>query len=905
MATDSLAPTFTCGSGQLEATLSEQDSERVRKRQEAKAAIVKRGGIDMQTLYTIPVVFHVVYHTPDENIALSKILGQLQLLNDCFGNRVERQDVPWVFEQRAADAKIEFKLAVRDPFGRPTLGVTRTYTDKTIFTLEDDDVKKYDTGGYEGWPGNQYFNIWVCNVKSKSDSALEHLFGYTPYPTPAPIAPKNDGVVLHYGTVSGAHDKNYWDLTYGAAFGARSKTLVHETGHYFDLKHLWGDNDSGHEGSGCGDDEVEDTPPQKGPNDYVLFPPRYPHISCNNRPDGDMFMNYMDYSGDEVQSMFTRGQVERMRACLQWSPHRQALLASNALTPPAGFGPGEDWTQGAFVRANAAVLPYGNFFADVTGSGQAAALMVNDVGIVKIRPSTGTAFSPALTMADGDLPLFLGEGGRFYFANVTGDKRAAAILVGDDGRVWVRRWNGTQFGPVETWLGDGERLFYAEGTLYFADIDGSGHDHAILVSSADSDDCRVYVRRSTGSGFSAIEDWSPREPVPLGGKATYFADLTGDGRADMILVDERAIRVCPSNGSGFQMPQVWKNRRRDIDTSGDLHFADVIGDGRAHLITLKERSVTVRPSTGTGFGDPEDWTWPLPALTDAPKIAFGRLSGGVAPDAIFVNGDITQIRRLLRTRFGPLEDWSNRDIGSKASQGPFLARVTGGPNDDMVWFASSPPSTAYMMIVQSFDAKTRKDKLDYYIYVGTFGSRGTYITNLTISPKPDLILLNDDSVKVRRFNNEPNNIYAVEEDWTWHDGPLLGSRGTYFAKVLGGGLAAAVVVDEDKVTIRRSTGEGFGPPQVWSGPLFATAPTGFADLFLTGRDAAILIRDNVITVRRSTPNGFAAPEIVPWDGGDLRGSLGTFFADVTGDGRADLIAVSDKTVTVYPNLNAL
>jgi hypothetical protein len=33
-------------------------------------------------------------------------------------------------------------------------------------------------------------------------------------------------------------------------------------------------------------------------------------------PNGDLFMNYMDYSDDDSMFMFTVGQVQRMQTCL-------------------------------------------------------------------------------------------------------------------------------------------------------------------------------------------------------------------------------------------------------------------------------------------------------------------------------------------------------------------------------------------------------------------------------------------------------------------------------------------------------------------------------------------------------------------------------------------------------------
>ncbi|WP_312032720.1 hypothetical protein [Bacillus toyonensis] len=70
---------------------------------------------------------------------------------------------------------------------------------------------------------------------------------------------------------------------------------------------MWGDD-----GNACkGDDRVKDTPNQGGDNDgssqgapnHPVI--KFPHISCNNGPDGDMFMNYMDYVDDDTMVMFT------------------------------------------------------------------------------------------------------------------------------------------------------------------------------------------------------------------------------------------------------------------------------------------------------------------------------------------------------------------------------------------------------------------------------------------------------------------------------------------------------------------------------------------------------------------------------------------------------------------------
>ena len=94
---------------------------------------------------------------------------------------------------------------------------------------------------------------------------------------------------------------------------------------------------------------------------------------------------------------------------------------------------------------------------------------------------------------------------------------------------------------------------------------------------------------------------------------------------------------------------------------------------------------------------------------------------------------------------------------------------------------------------------------------------------------------------------------------------------------------------------------GFRPNEDWThGPCYGTILTTFADVTGDGRADAIVVNGDTITVRRSTGNDFgpnsAANE--DWTHGPYYGTRGTFFADVTGDGKADAIVVNDDTITV-------
>jgi Pregnancy-associated plasma protein-A len=261
-------------------------------------------------IITIPVVVHVLYSTPEQNISDAQVNSQLVVLNDDYRKRnADIGLIPAPFQPLAADLHIEFKLACRDPKGDKTDGITRTKTNVTSFS-SDDRVKSNSTGGIDAWPSDKYLNLWVCQLGGG-------LLGYAQFPGGPPTT---DGVVItHTG---------FGTLGTAAAPFNKGRTGTHEIGHWFDLYHIWGD-DSSLSDSCSGSDNVVDTPNQETMN---FGCPTFPHITCDNGPNGDMFMNYMDYTDDACMYMFTKGQEVRTEATLNGP--RIAIVTSDALNCP-------------------------------------------------------------------------------------------------------------------------------------------------------------------------------------------------------------------------------------------------------------------------------------------------------------------------------------------------------------------------------------------------------------------------------------------------------------------------------------------------------------------------------------------------------------------------------------------
>ncbi len=228
------------------------------------------GTSDNLGIINVPVYVHVIYSNSQQNISSTQINSQISVLNDDFRKtNNDINNVPSEFAGRAADSEVNFTLA----------NVFRYSNSRTEWGTRDD-MKL----AYPPITPDTHLNIWVCNIGGG-------ILGYAQFPGgPA----STDGVVVapqYFGTTG-----------YVAAPFDGGRTLTHEVGHYFNLRHIWGD------GRCRQDDFVADTPSSDAPN-YGC--PSYPTVNCRSN---DMTMNYMDYVNDDCMYMFSEGQKSRMRS---------------------------------------------------------------------------------------------------------------------------------------------------------------------------------------------------------------------------------------------------------------------------------------------------------------------------------------------------------------------------------------------------------------------------------------------------------------------------------------------------------------------------------------------------------------------------------------------------------------
>ena len=296
-------------------------------------------------VYNIPVIFHII-HTgqalgTNANVSAARITQQLNTLNADY--RKLNTDLNTYLTQPsfvaiAADCEINFCLAKVNPTGgvltEPGIDrftvASKGWSTNPPYTASSSYLENTVKAG-SIWNPVKYFNVWITELNGG-------VLGYAQFPTvtagTTPIgditgfggAANTDGVVVDY---------KYVGLS-GATGGAYNlgRTLTHETGHWFGLRHIWGDD-----GSACsGSDYAADTPNQAGEN--YTCPATNGQVrtdACSPTSPGVLYQNYMDYSDDRCLVMFTASQKARMQSVMANCIRRNSLNTSTVCSVPTGI----------------------------------------------------------------------------------------------------------------------------------------------------------------------------------------------------------------------------------------------------------------------------------------------------------------------------------------------------------------------------------------------------------------------------------------------------------------------------------------------------------------------------------------------------------------------------------------
>lgn len=327
------APTSTqekCGTAKLHNEKMLNDPEYAQRMQQFEDYVVSLTNSPTPKVlaqYKIPVVVHVMHKGEavgvGTNVSDLAIRNAIKDLNDRyrkvagtggFGNGV--------------DVEIEFALAVRDPNGACTNGITRHSMTSNASYMSggvklDGSVGMTETAlkAVVDWNPNKYYNIWlVSEIDNNEGGAGVQGFAYFASSHGTAI---DGAIILASNFTSGV-----------------SMTTTHELGHALNLYHTFEGDGSGTtcptQANGCG----------SGAGDCCGDIPRHKRSqsdcnvtgtnSCDGNSSNALFArNYMDYASDACVNMFTANQKTRALAACS-GPRASFFASSNlALVPVA------------------------------------------------------------------------------------------------------------------------------------------------------------------------------------------------------------------------------------------------------------------------------------------------------------------------------------------------------------------------------------------------------------------------------------------------------------------------------------------------------------------------------------------------------------------------------------------
>lgn len=290
-----------------------------------------QAGKTTTTYSPIPVVFHIIVSSAQLTQiggnagAAARAMSQITVLNNDYNrHNSDSTLIPSGWKSLFKSSGIKFGLAHTDPSGHSTPGYEIKVT-STSFTQGSTgdyyNAKHTANGGLDAWDVTKYLNIW-CIFFSDNTGLLGITtpFSFTT-PGGGPLPFNDMGFCVSYDAF-GKRVSSSDHYAGGGVYDA-GRTSTHEMGHFFELRHTWGDDGGSCPWSGGSDDGIADTPPE---SDMTFGNPTYTisggtlydgckmNGSTNMQPIGFPCLDFMDYTDDVAMHMFTTGQVGVMDA---------------------------------------------------------------------------------------------------------------------------------------------------------------------------------------------------------------------------------------------------------------------------------------------------------------------------------------------------------------------------------------------------------------------------------------------------------------------------------------------------------------------------------------------------------------------------------------------------------------
>lgn len=307
--------------------------------------------------------------------------------------------------------------------------------------------------------------------------------------------------------------------------------------------------------------------------------------------------------------------------------------------------------------------PIYTFLQSITLSGfrrRAAGYLRRAMPPMEFEYSQSRLQSDVLTLDEesaANLPEGL-DGSRYLWADLDGEGLWGILC--DIGGAWSYRRN---LSPVnEAVLADGSRVVRARfgpvrtvdalpsrselAGQRLLDLSGDGQLDVVALEGP----APGFFERTTDASFEPFRPFIALPELDWSDLNLRFVDLTGDGRADVLISEHAAFTIHPSLGEGGfgaaeRVPLPWDEERGPAivfaDGTQSISLADMSGDGLGDIVRVRNGDVCYWPNLGYGRFGPRVVMEGAPRFAsddrfDARRVRLADIDGSGTTDIVYV-----------------------------------------------------------------------------------------------------------------------------------------------------------------------------------------------------------------------------------------------------------------------------